>query len=301
MTLDISKKRDWLRGWTPSMLRKRALELFIYPSVWVAAALASLTAFAQAMMGLETDWRPLLFVFLVALIPYNLDRLFDAYVQQSQNAEAQAYFRSNSGLLALLFVAIAGVLTLFWLAPTAVRYVSLAVVFPLVYGAPIFPIRRKKQWHWYRLKDIPGSKAWIVCTIITYAAIALPLAYAGTEFDLRAGLTTCFIFAFEGSNANLFDVRDLESDAKKGVLTLPLLVGIQGSRMILTLMNVLMLAIVIGYGGSLMLPFYPAILSATSATLILIWTVDENTPLLFYDLIIDGLLFLPILIYGLIS
>ncbi|NBD32551.1 MAG: prenyltransferase [Cyanobacteria bacterium] len=289
MTLDIAEKEGWLRD--------RALELFIYPSVWVAAALASLTAFAQAMMGLETDWRPILFVFLVALIPYNLDRLFDAYVQQSQNAKAQAYFRSNSGLLALFFVAITGVLTLLWFAPTAVRYVSLAVVFPLVYGAPIFPIRREKQWRWYRLKDIPGSKAWIVCTIITYAAIALPLAYAGTEFDLRAGLTTCFIFAFEGSNANLFDVRDLESDAKKGVLTLPLLVGIQGSRMILTVMNALMLAIVISYGGILMLPFYPAIFSATSAMLILIWTVDENTPLLFYDLIIDGLLFLPIIIY----
>ena len=57
----------------------------------------------------------------------------------------------------------------------AVRYVSLAVIFPLVYGAPIFPIRNKKQWRWYRLKDIPGAKAWIVCTIITYGAIALPL------------------------------------------------------------------------------------------------------------------------------
>jgi 4-hydroxybenzoate polyprenyltransferase len=297
MTLDFSQKRDWLRTQTPSKFRDRALELFIYPSVWVAAALACLTAFAQAMMGLETDWRPVLFVFLVALIPYNLDRLFDAYVQQSQNAKAQAYFRSNSGLLALLFVAIAGVLALLWFAPTAVRYVSLAVVFPLVYGAPIFPIWREKQWRWYRLKDIPGSKAWIVCTIITYAAIALPLAYAGTEFDLRAGLTTCFIFAFEGSNANLFDVRDLESDAKKGVLTLPLMVGIQGSRLILTVMNALMLAIVIVYGGTLMLPFYPAIFSATSTMLILIWTVDEETPLLFYDLIIDGLLFLPLIIY----
>lgn len=289
MTLKISPKKDWLRD--------RALELFIYPSIWVAIALAALTAFAQAMLGLENDWRPIVFVFLVALIPYNLDRLFDAYVQQSRDEKAQAYFRSNGGVIALLLIAVSGVVTLLGLAPLAVRYVSLAVVFPLVYGAPIFPLRREKEWRWYRLKDIPGSKAWIVCAIITYAAIALPLAYAGGDFDQRAALTTCFIFAFEGTNANLFDIRDLESDQKKGVLTLPLMVGIKGSRIVLTVMNLLMLAIIMGYGGTLMLPFYPEIFIATGLTLILIWTVDQDTPLLFYDLIIDSLLFVPAIIY----
>lgn len=289
MTLTFSQTKNWLHN--------RALELLIYPSVWVAAGLASLTAFSQAMMGLESDWRPILFVFLVALIPYNLDRLFDAYFQKSRDEKAQAYFRSNAGVFILLGVAIVGVMTLLYMAPIAVRYVSLAVIFPLVYGAPIFPIWRGKQWHWYRLKDIPGSKAWIVCSIITYAAIALPLAYAETTFNLRAGLTTCFIFAFEGSNANLFDIRDLDSDAKKGVLTLPLMVGITGSRFILTALNLLMLGILIGYGGQILLPFYPVIFTATSLMFILIWTVNEETPLLFYDWVIDGLLFLPAMIY----
>jgi len=289
MTLDISQKRDWLRD--------RALELFIYPSIWVAFALASLTAFSQAMMGLETDWRPTLFVFLVALIPYNLDRLFDTYIQKSSDEKAQAYFRSNFGLFALLGVAILGVAALLWFAPMTVRYVSLAVVFPLVYGAPIFPLSRQNRRQWYRLKDIPGSKAWIVCAIITYAAIALPLAYAQAPFDQRAALTTCFIFAFEGSNANLFDIRDLDSDAQKGVLTLPRMVGIEGTRLILALMNLLMLGIIVGYRKTAMVPFYPEIFSATILTLLLIWTVDENTPRLFYDLMIDGLLLVPAIIY----
>lgn len=289
MTLKLSQNETWLRS--------RALELLIYPSVWVAGALASLTGFAQGMMGLEMDWRPIAFIFLVALIPYNLDRLFDSYVQQSRDAKAQAYFRSNSGVIALLVLAIVGVGTLLWLAPSAVRYVSLAVVFPLVYGAPIFPLKRGEKWRWYRLKDIPGLKAWIVCSIITYGAIALPLAYAECGLNPRVGLTTCFIFAFEGANANLFDIRDLDSDAQKGVLTLPLMVGIRGTRILLTVMNVLMLGILLTWGGTIMLPFYPEIFSATGLMFVLIWTVDEETPLLFYDLIIDGLLFVPALIY----
>ena len=286
--LNLNQKHWW---------RDRALELLIYPSIWVALGLASLTAFAQVMMGLDYHWQPIIFVFLVALIPYNLDRLFDAYVQKSSDEKAQAYFRSNCGLLALLLTAIAGVLALLWFAPEMVRYVSLAVVFPLVYGAPIFPLRRKGQWCWYRLKDIPGSKAWIVCLIITYAAIALPLAYAETEFDSRAALTTCFIFAFEGTNANLFDVRDLDSDAKKGVLTLPLMVGITGSRLVLTTMNLIMLGILFVYGKSIIASFAWEIFSATALMLIIIWTVQKETPLWFYDWIIDGLLFLPLSVY----
>lgn len=289
MTLDISQKQDWLRD--------RALELFIYPSVWVALALASLTAFSQAMMGLDSNWRPVLFVFLMALIPYNLDHLFDAYIQKSSDEKAQAYFRSNFAVFALLGVAILGVAILLWFAPMTVRYVSLAVVFPLVYGAPVFPLSRPNRQQWYRLKDIPGSKAWIVCAIITYAVIALPLAYAQAPFDQRAILTTCFIFAFEGSNANLFDIRDLDSDAQKGVLTLPRMVGVRATRLVLSLMNLLMLGIILGKGGTVMISFYPEIVSATILTLLLIWIVDENTPRLFYDLIIDGLLLVPAIIY----
>ncbi len=289
MTLEIPNQLNWLRD--------RALELFIYPSIWVALALASLTAFSQAMMGLASDWQPILFVFFVALIPYNLDRIFDSYLQKSSDEKAQSYFRANFGLFALLGVAIAGVIILLWLAPMSVHYVSLAIVFPLVYGAPIFPILQSNQWQWYRLKDIPGSKAWIVCNIITYAAIALPLAYAEASFDHKAALTTCFIFAFVGSNSNLFDIRDLESDAKKGVLTLPLMVGVRGTRLILTVMNLIMLAIMVGYGNTLMVAFYPEIFGATILTLLLIWMVNEKTPRLFYDLVIDGLLFVPKLIY----
>lgn len=287
--MKILDKLNWLRD--------RALELLIYPSIWVALALASLTAFAQVMMGLDYDWRPILFVFLVALIPYNLDRLFDSYLQKSSDEKAQAYFRSNLGLLALLLIAVSGIVALLWFAPDSVGYVSLAIVFPLVYGAPIFPVRRKREWTWYRLKDIPGSKAWIVCLIITYAAIALPLAYAEMGFNQRVGLTTCFIFAFEGSNANLFDVRDLDSDAKKGVLTLPLMVGVTGSRIVITAMNLIMLGILIGYGRDIIAPFYGEIFTTTALTLILVLIVNKQTPLWFYDWIIDGLLFFPLSFY----
>lgn len=227
----------------------------------------------------------------------NSHRLFDSYVQKSSDEKAQAYFRSNLGLLALLLIAVSGVVTLLWFAPNPVRYVSLAIIFPLVYGAPIFPVRRKGEWAWYRLKDIPGSKAWIVGVIITYAAIALPLAYAEMGFNQRVALTTCFIFAFEGSNANLFDVRDLDSDSKKGVLTLPLMVGITGNRIVLTTMNLIMLGILIGYGRDIIAPFYAEILTTTALMLILILIVNKQTPLWFYDWIIDGLLFFPLSFY----
>ena len=45
-------------------------------------------------------------------------------------------------------------------------------------------------------KDIPASKAWIVSGTITYALMAVPLAYANASFTLSAGVTTFLICSF---------------------------------------------------------------------------------------------------------
>ena len=75
---------------------------------------------------------------------------------------------------------------------------------------PLLPWLREGNWHWYRIKDIPGAKAWIVAGIITYALVAVPLAYAGVVFDCSAALTALFLLIFTGTNSHLFDVRDLQ-------------------------------------------------------------------------------------------
>ncbi|PSP18932.1 MAG: prenyltransferase [Cyanobacteria bacterium QS_8_64_29] len=265
----------------------------VYPSIWIAAAIASLAGFAQLMMGLALDWRPIALVFATALVPYNLDRLLDAYWQPVP--QLQAYFRNNGGILGLLLVAVAGSAYLLVAAPPAVRYASCAGIVPLLYGVPLLPLSSQNGRQWYRLKDIPGSKAWIVCSTLTYATVGLPLAYAGAHFDEAATLTALFLFAFIACNSHAFDIRDLDADGASGVTTLPCLAGVRGTKLILSaLYGLVLLALLWGWRHGA-IDCQIEVLLATACSWAYLWAVDRRTPRWVYDIAIDGVLFVPAL------
>ncbi|HHP7230056.1 MAG TPA: UbiA family prenyltransferase [Xenococcaceae cyanobacterium] len=270
------------------------LRLLIYPSIWVAAAIASLGIFTQEILELGHNWDAIALIFFTALIPYNLDRIFDSYVQKIPDNQAQLFFRQPC-IWVLLLTAIAASGVLLYNAPLRVRYVSIAGIVPLLYGTPLFPKKNESGWQWYRLKDLPGSKAWIVGSVLTYAVIALPLAYAGANFDIVAALTTIFMFVFIVTNSHTFDIRDLESDRKKGVVTLPIMLGIRGTKIALTAMNLLMLLTIIGAWITDTLDYHPEIIIATVINLIYIWQVNIDTPRWVYNILLEGFLFVPTL------
>ena len=280
----------------PKWLYEHFLKLIIYPSIWVAAAIASLGLYTQEILNLEPNWQPIVLIFVTALIPYNLDRIFDSYVQKIPDDKAQLFFRQPY-VWVLLIAAIAATIALLYNAPIRVRYVSLVGIIPLLYGTPLFPVKNKSKWQWYRLKDIPGSKAWIVGSVLTYAVIALPIAYEGAEFDLAAILTTLFMFVFIVTNSHTFDIRDLDSDREKGVVTLPVIAGLKGTKAILTIMNLSVLIIMVwAWMGSIMM-FRSEMILALLVNITYVLAVDFNTPRWVYSILIEGCLFLPIIGY----
>lgn len=271
----------------------------VYPSIWVAAGLASLAIFVQHALGLDFAWPPVLLIFASALIPYNLDRIADSYLQEIPDRRAQAYFQQGWGWL-VLAAAIAATVMLLCRANQSVLMVSLGGLVPLVYGLPLFPWWGDRDIRWLRLKDIPASKAWIVAGVITYALVAVPLAYAEAPFDFSAALTGLFLLIFVGTNSHLFDVRDLESDRQAGVLTLPLLVGVTGNRWIWSTLNALIpIALSWGWLQQLAVPAPTIVLPCVAANLVALWLIRPDTPRTLYDLGVDGYLFLPSIIVGL--
>lgn len=275
-------------------LYDRFVQLFIYPSILVAMAIASLGIFTQEVLELGHNWQAIALIFISALIPYNLDRIFDSYVQKIPDNKAQLFFRQPY-IWVLLLTAILATLVLLYNAPIRVRYISIAGIIPLLYGTPLFPWKNKSRIRWYRLKDIPGSKAWIVGSILTYAVIALPLAYAEAEFDVLAALTTLFMFVFIVTNSHIFDIRDIKSDLEKGVVTLPIMAGIRGTKIILTAMNLFMLLLITTAWTTNIMTYHPEIILATVINIIYIWAVNADTPRWVYSIWIEGCLFVPIL------
>lgn len=282
-------------------LYQKFLQAVIYPSVWVAGAIASLVPFVQTTLGLPFSWAAVALIFAAALLPYNLDRVADSFVQKIPDRQAQSFFRQPGVLLILLAAAIATGILLYQ-APIAVRWVSLAGLLPLLYGLPLLPLRLGEQWRWYRVKDIPGAKAWIVCGTIAYAVVAVPLAYAGQPLSGSAVITAMFLLIFVGSNSHAFDIRDIESDREKGVSTLPVMVGVGGTRITLTTLNIAALALlasgwILGWAG----PGAAIAIPLTLITLTYIWTLNPQTPRNAYNIWIDGVLYLPALLTWMIS
>ncbi|MGK7892375.1 MAG: prenyltransferase [Xenococcus sp. (in: cyanobacteria)] len=272
------------------------LEILIYPSIWTAAGVASLTYFVQEALGLPHDWRAVVLIFSTALLFYNLDRFLDSYLQPIPDPQAQSYVLQPSFKL-LLLVTVFAVGLLLYQAPATVKLVSSAGLLPLIYGMPLLPWMKEKNWRWYRLKDIPGSKAWIVAIIVTYGLIAVPLAYVGAAFNHSAALITVFLLIFTGTNSHLFDVRDLKSDQEKGVQTLPLIVGVRGNRFIWTGLNLSFLFFLVWFWVSgTNISALEVILPILTVNLAFIWFLSPETPRNTYNIALDGCLFLPILL-----
>ncbi|MEM9804154.1 MAG: UbiA family prenyltransferase [Cyanobacteria bacterium P01_D01_bin.56] len=265
----------------------------VYPSIWSSAGLASLVLLVQYSLGLSVQWQPIFLIFTSALIPYNLDRVADSYKQKIPDQNAQAYFQQGWGWFVIL-IATSITAILLYSANRSVLMVSLGGLISLVYGLPLLPWRHQYRIKLFRLKDIPAAKAWIVAGIITYALIAVPLAYAKASLSLSAGLTSLFLFIFIGTNAHLFDVRDLESDRQAGVLTLPLLVGVSRNRQIWSVLNVLTVVLVSwGWLHQLSVPPPAVVIPCLAVNLTALRLIQPDTPRAMYNICLDGCLFIP--------
>lgn len=300
ISLEQSSERSSPVGDSWQDLYHWLLVILIYPNVWVAAGITSLVFFVEGVLDLQVGWQPCLLIFSLALVPYNLDRVVDTVVQAIPDSKAQSFFHKPTPFLIILIASlIAGVLL--FQAPQSVLIVSSGGIIPLIYGVPLFPLHREGSWKWYRLKDIPGSKAWIVAGVITYAVVGVPLAYAQESPDLSAWLVTLFVFVFVATNSHLFDIRDVVSDQQKGVLTLPLILGVHRTRIFFSLLNLAMLAVLGSWGlifGSVVIP-YRVLVPTVLFNLFAIWSLHPETPRNVYNIGMDGSLFLPELLFAL--
>ncbi|NOY25585.1 MAG: hypothetical protein GXP62_06900, partial [Oligoflexia bacterium] len=144
--------------------------------------------------------------------------------------------------------------------------------------------------------EIAGIKGWFVSAAIVFAVVGLPLTFVGAPVDSRAWQTAVLLFAYVASNAHMFDVRDLESDIDSGVRTLPGRYGVARTKQLLILMNLCVLgAIFWGLDGGIALAHPEFVLSFVVA-IIYIMILNVKIPRHVYDVLIDGSLYLPVLL-----
>ena len=290
--------RARLRAATQAVGRVAAasfLHLFVYSSVWVAGALASIALFTCHVLGIP-HWEPAAVVFASGMFIYNLDHIADARVQEIPDAIAQRYFRHPLVLLLLVGAAVATG-GLVGQAPTAAQWVfSGYASIGLLYGLPILPTPTPTGLRWRRLKEIPWIKGWLVASSITAGTVALPLAWSGAAWSLDHLPLAVFVLVFSATNTHMFDVRDLASDTSSGVHTLPVAVGVRRTKQALVLLNLVVLAAIAWGWGAGGVADHPAIPLSLAASVLYVLLLDEDTPRHVYGVAIDGCWYLPFLL-----
>ena len=153
------------------------------------------------------------------LVEYNLHALFNA-----------SWPRLPKRLkLAILFFGFAGALacgiSLFFLPLRVIIFAALLGLLSAGYSLPIVPFSGGK-----RLKDFGLAKIVILTWVWVLVTTALPMIY--WEYPLKAPLTAEIILRFLliFPLCIAFDIRDLQPDKQKEILTLPNAIGLRDSR-----------------------------------------------------------------------
>lgn len=277
----------------------RALGPLIYGNIFVACCATSLVAMSQlVLLGQPRLDGAQALVFFSTLLVYNLDRILGTSPEDLyQRSARHVWMAAHDKLLWVL--AMLGALGAALCALTLPLTVILAMLplgaISLAYSAPLIPYRGTLL----RLKDIPGLKLLLIGWVWALATVTLPAALGSTceaspplgqsaQALALLGQRLLFIVAITLP----FDLRDAARDRAANILTLPHLLGLNRTRA---------LGVSLALGAGLWAWLMPWPLSQRLALMLtsvtasaLIFRAHERQPELYYSLLLDGTMLLPL-------
>lgn len=222
---------------------------FMYGGYLTAMALPLLVLCMALLMDKPVSWQALAISYLLPLIIYGYDyyrgRDSDAAsnperaIVVGRKARAFPFVLAAEGLILASLLLMSGKSSL-------MIFISIMVMGGVAYPAFFKDVTRM----------VPGFKSIYVSLIWAAAAAFIPLFQYSTGLIIFFALAFVFIFLKTMINVIFFDIKDIEADRKRGLKTIPVLLGKEGTFKFLHGLNLLTLApILIGvYSGSLPAP-----------------------------------------------
>ena len=222
-------------------------EFLVFSSIYLGMAAAGMAWCSCALQGISCSLPIMLVLSLVVFSVYNLNRKTD---QAEDALNHQRRFSFTSRFERPLFFAALGSYVL----AVAISFVSGAlpacgvVIIPLIcgifYSVPLFPQGSRVR----RLKEIPLVKN-ILVSLAWGATFALvPVTLSGLSPGWTTLLTFLFIFFWTFVASVLPDIRDMRGDALVGVVTIPVVLGVARSKVLLTIINVVAGTVILAIG-----------------------------------------------------
>lgn len=277
----------------------QGLHFLVFGNFYIAIAstgLAAATLYLQlGLDGLlhQSIYTLLSLIFFGTLFIYNFERVFKISKTYHTHSSLRHLWIERNKTLSFILATIAVfclLITAFYIQLWEIAYLLLpAGIIATLYSVPIIPTKGKTL----RLRDVAFVKIFLIALVWTYVTYIFPLLIINNGnlygVDARAAIwRLCLVFPL----ALLFDIRDIATDTKNNVKTLPIILGIGGTKIlsyvsigIYALMAVLQMDKV----------FILSSIVPLLAMLYLTWKVDAQRSEYFYSVYTDGVFILQAL------
>lgn len=236
------------------------LDYLVYSSVYLSLAAAGMAYLSSVLHDVPCNPVVLILGMLTTYSVYNLNRKTDENEDVINHSERYAFTkRYEKTLLATAIGAYILALVLSGFYGMAVIIVSaLPLLSGLVYSTPLFP----RGFRYRRLKEIPVAKSLLVAFAWALPPALLPVYVAGVIPGFITLGVVLFFFSLVFINTVLFDIRDVVGDRATGVRTIPVCIGIPGTKILLTVVNISLGFLILGLlAGRIPLTFLALILA----------------------------------------
>lgn len=264
-------------------------DFILFSATWVALAGGGLAVTSCFIQGIPLNVPVILVMFLVAFSVYNMNRKTDEEEDAINHQERFAFTKKFAR--PLFYGAIAAyVLALIlgaWYGWQAFIVVLVPLVCGILYSEPLLP----SSWEYRRFKEIPVVKNLVVAIAWSLPLALLPvLMTPGTSISLGAGIAGVLFVSYFIFASVLPDIRDREGDAATGVRTIPVVIGVERTKIILTLQNIALGGLIVGISYcTLSLLVTLIILAAVVYSQLCIGLLDGNARTdLVCDVLADG-------------
>ena len=272
----------------------KLLKFIVNSHIFLALAAAGITSATQVQLGFQPQIDAFVaMIFFATVFDYNLHRFltltsFPESIHIEKNSWAGSNFFALKAVIFISFTLL--VSTLFFLRLNTLYFIVPLAALTLLYSVSYL----KNRWNGYWHKRIPGVKT-ILLAFIWTASTAL-LVGVNREYKpdsaemLLVGIER---FAFIFAIAIPFDIRDIESDRKSGINTIPIAFGVVRAFQISNISLCFALGIAIyHYSGMNMLFTLTAFSISVAITLVSINSKKLRTLPYYHNGILDGCLLL---------
>ena len=263
-------------------------DTLLYSSLYLCIAAVSMVYLSSVLQDIPLSLPVCGIMFLVTFSVYNLNRKTDEDEDEINHFKRYAFTKKYAKVLMNLSLAtyivaflIAGMYGIMAVVITAIPLVN-----GILYSIPFLP----RGFRYRRLKDIPFVKNIIVGIAWAVPVALLPVLCAGLplgEMTIAVGL---FFFLLSFIDSTVFDIRDVKGDAETGVQTIPVILGIKKTRILLSVMNLAGIGIILilcnGYLSLVEMAIIAGIAMYVQSYIIFFNGAELSRVL--YDLLADG-------------